>query len=170
MHSKNIILIKIEENCWAVSGSENISDARYLNNVDMEYTPYSGQYLTDFADLGRAKKKLYVTKGMHYCYGYPSFKGLQYAMNNGMPTRDDWKSIGCGNYNFPNGVLGDVRLKHVLNDVKTFHGVNKALDYLRIQPILGSLAIFNPEFRYIEGVSNAIYVTFYDFLVSINIV
>lgn len=47
----NIILIKIAECCWSISGSENISEARHLHGIDMEYTPYPRQYLMDFADL-----------------------------------------------------------------------------------------------------------------------
>jgi len=76
--SKNIILIKIAEYCWTVSGSENISDARHIHTIDMEYTPYSGHYLTYFAVVTISKDTLYITKGLHYYYVYSSFEGLQY--------------------------------------------------------------------------------------------
>ncbi|CAD5318105.1 unnamed protein product [Arabidopsis thaliana] len=64
-------------NCWEVSGSENISNIRYLHGVDLDYTPYSSSFLTDFADRQRAKVRHGATCGKHYCYGYSSFKGLQ---------------------------------------------------------------------------------------------
>jgi len=83
-------------NCWEVSGSENISNIRYLHGVDLDYTPYSSSFLTDFADRQRAKVRHGATCGKHYCYGYSSFKGLQFAMNNGMPRRDDWTSVAQG--------------------------------------------------------------------------
>lgn len=92
----NIILIKIAECCWSISGSENISEARHLHGIDMEYTPYPRQYLMDFADLDFFfKKRLNATKGVHYCYAYSSFNGLQYAMNHGIPRRAEWKSSEC---------------------------------------------------------------------------
>ncbi|VVB11113.1 unnamed protein product [Arabis nemorensis] len=140
------------ETCWSVSGAENISDALYYNDdsINKVYVPYSSQYLVDFVDTEEATKKYEKTKGKHYCYPYPAYEGLEYAMNHGIPRRDDWTDTGCGNEFPPSCNLGEVRLKHVLNDVKSLPNVKQANEYLKIQPLLGCLAIFQPDFRQIR--------------------
>lgn len=79
--------IKIAVNCWSVMGAEHISEARYIHRIDEEITLYSGQYMSDLADLLHASHRYYLTDGEHRCYGYPTAKGLEFAMIYGRPKK-----------------------------------------------------------------------------------
>uniref|UniRef100_M4D3U6 Clp R domain-containing protein n=1 Tax=Brassica campestris TaxID=3711 RepID=M4D3U6_BRACM len=132
------------QNCWSIAESEHISEAREIHHIDEELTSYSAQFLVDFADPARAKRRFVDTKQEHYCYPYPGIYGMEYAMAYGMPKTDDWGHTGCHTGLLPS--KSDVKLHHVLNEARAFKDVHKAVHYLQSQPILGQIAVFNPEF------------------------
>ena len=63
----------------------NISDVCFINEIDVEYTWDSRQFLIDFVDPAKAIEVSRSNEGLHYCYGYSFFIGLEFMMNNGIP-------------------------------------------------------------------------------------
>ncbi|KAF8081906.1 hypothetical protein N665_0858s0021 [Sinapis alba] len=139
----------LHKSCWTMSCPANISDARSIHRLDSKYTRYSGPFLTDFVNPRKALEAFKFTDGEHYCYGHSSFDGLKFIMNNGIPLESDWTGVGCGK-DFITRSLKDVRVRHVLNDVRLFTDVNIAAEYLKTQPIIGSIAVFSPDLADIE--------------------
>ncbi|CAE6009225.1 unnamed protein product [Arabidopsis arenosa] len=149
------------ETCWKVTSIANISDARFIHKIDPEYTRYSGQFLMEFANKAKSQRRFKDSEGAHYCYGYSSYSAMVFAMNNGIPVEADWEGIGCpidhmsveqySNELFVSRELDEVKVcKHVLNDVRLFSDINLAVKYLKIQPLIGSIAVFTPDFGQIE--------------------
>ena len=80
-------------------------------------------------------------------------------MNNGIPKSSDWKfSRKCSDY--VGRRPSEANRVHVFNDVRCFKDVNRALHYLKGQPIIGTIAVFLPEFADIRDVSVHIQVIF----------
>ena len=77
-------MIKSLENYWTVTYPANISDVCSINEIDVEYTWDSRQFLIDFVDSTKAIEVSRYNEGLHYCYGYSSFIGLEFMMNNGI--------------------------------------------------------------------------------------
>ncbi|CAF2229854.1 unnamed protein product [Brassica napus] len=142
----------IHASCWTEASSGNITDARFHRGIDETRTRYSSTFLLDVVDHDKAYEKLGKSDGEHSCYGYSTFKAMEYIMNNGIPKHSDWTfPRKCNNY-IPR-LPSHANRVHVLNDVRCFTDVHRAIHYLKDQPIIGAIALFSPEFPDIGGVS-----------------
>lgn len=140
----------IHASCWTEASSGNITDARFHRGIDETRTRYSSTFLLDVVDHDKAYEKLGKSDGEHSCYGYSTFKAMEYIMNNGIPKHSDWTfPRKCNNY-IPR-LPSHANRVHVLNDVRCFTDVHRAIHYLKDQPIIGAIALFSPEFPDIGG-------------------
>ncbi|RID50937.1 hypothetical protein BRARA_H01633 [Brassica rapa] len=131
--------------CWTKASSGNISDARFHRGIDETRTRYSSTFLLVDVDHSKIRMRLSTSFGEHSCYGYSTFRAMEYIMNNGIPKSSDWKfSRKCSDY--VGRRPSEANRVHVFNDVRCFKDVNRALHYLKGQPIIGTIAVFLPEF------------------------
>uniref|UniRef100_M4D218 Uncharacterized protein n=1 Tax=Brassica campestris TaxID=3711 RepID=M4D218_BRACM len=119
--------------CWTKASSGNISDARFHRGIDETRTRHSSTFLLDVVDHSKARMRLSTSFGEHSCYGYSTFRAMEYIMNNGIPKSSDWRfSRKCSDY--VGRRPSEANRVHVLNDVRCFKDVNRVLHYLKAWP------------------------------------
>ncbi|CAL9227253.1 unnamed protein product [Arabidopsis halleri] len=137
------------ETCWAIVGAELISSLRYIFKYDVNYTNYSAQYLVDFVDMAKGRKRFRETT-KHYCFRHRIAKGLKFVKDaGGIPLESHWQYIGCRSAGPPN--YKPPEFPHVqIESVVEISSVHEALPYLEFHPIGASLAVFRPDYYIIK--------------------